>query len=184
MRVLEALKILEAAVIECKTRDVTTPEVREALDVLEPYCQPEWRVAGFREQLKRSEEFGPSGEGQQQSLRTYFSGIHSCVRMLLSEQIGKLQYCYRKKNDAAVKAEIGSPQNLRHYQRGGSLSNGYFIPRARFKARSVIKTCAKPLCRDLTNLALTALGQYYCTRSCRFHYMPQPYNMRLERVCL
>ena len=78
----------------------------EALDVLEPYCQPEWRVAGFREHLKRSEEFGPSGEGQQQSLRVYFSGIHSCVRMLLSEQIGKLNYRYRKKNDAALKAEI------------------------------------------------------------------------------
>ena len=34
MRVLEALRTLEAAVIECKTRDIDTPEVREALDVL------------------------------------------------------------------------------------------------------------------------------------------------------
>jgi hypothetical protein len=48
VRILEALEILEAAVLECKTREIDTPEVREALDVLAPYCRPEWRVAGFR----------------------------------------------------------------------------------------------------------------------------------------
>ena len=69
MRVLEALKILEAATIECKTRDIDTPEVREALALLEPYCRPEWRITGFRDHLKRHEEFGPGGEGQQQNLR-------------------------------------------------------------------------------------------------------------------
>jgi hypothetical protein len=42
VRILEALKILEAAVLECKTREIDTPEVREALDVLAPYCRPEW----------------------------------------------------------------------------------------------------------------------------------------------
>ena len=138
-------------------------------------------VAGFREHLKRSEEFGPSGEGQRQSLRTYFSGIYSCVRMLLSEQIGKLQYRYRKKNDGAVKAARSVHRRI------------YGITREVEVCRTVIlshepdlkpvrnKNSAKPLCRDLTNLALTALGQYYCTRLCRFHYMPQPYNMRLER---
>jgi hypothetical protein len=35
MTVLEALAVLEAAVLECKKRDVNTPEVREALDFLE-----------------------------------------------------------------------------------------------------------------------------------------------------
>jgi hypothetical protein len=44
VRILEALKILEAAVLECKTREIDTPEVREALDVLASYCRPEWRV--------------------------------------------------------------------------------------------------------------------------------------------
>ena len=43
MTVLEALAILEAAVLECKKRDVDTPEVRAALDFLEPYIRP--RVA-------------------------------------------------------------------------------------------------------------------------------------------
>jgi hypothetical protein len=106
MRVLEALKILESAVIECKTREIDTPEVREALDLLEPYCRPEWRVTGFREHLTRHEEFGPGGEGQQQTLRVYFGGIHDNVRALLSAQIGKTRYLYRKKNDAALKGEI------------------------------------------------------------------------------
>jgi hypothetical protein len=34
MTVLEALAILEAAVLECKKRDINTPEVKEALDFL------------------------------------------------------------------------------------------------------------------------------------------------------
>ena len=106
MRVLEALKILEAATIECKPRDVDTPKVREALDVLAPYCRAEWRITGFREHLKRHEEFGPGGEGQQQVLRVYFSGIHTCVRKLLASQIGKLNYRCKKTNDAMLKAEL------------------------------------------------------------------------------
>jgi hypothetical protein len=42
MTVLEALAILEAGVLECTKRSVDTPEVREALDFLEPHIQPEW----------------------------------------------------------------------------------------------------------------------------------------------
>jgi hypothetical protein len=30
----------EAAVLECKKRDINTPEVREALDLLEPHVRP------------------------------------------------------------------------------------------------------------------------------------------------
>ena len=89
-----------------KTRDIDTPEVREALDLLAPYCRPEWRIGGFRDHLKPLEEFGPGGEGQQQNLRVYFGGIHDSVRKLLSQQIGKLNCRYRKTQDAAVKAEI------------------------------------------------------------------------------
>jgi hypothetical protein len=36
MTVLEALAILEAATLECKKRNVNTPELKEALDLLEP----------------------------------------------------------------------------------------------------------------------------------------------------
>jgi hypothetical protein len=105
MRILEALKILEAATLECKRRDIDTPELREALDLLEPYCQPEWRITGFRNHLTR-EKFGSEGEGQQQVLRVYFAGIHESVRKLLSIQIAKLTHRYRETKDATVKAEL------------------------------------------------------------------------------
>jgi hypothetical protein len=35
MTLLEALTILEAAILECKKRDINTPEVKNALDLLE-----------------------------------------------------------------------------------------------------------------------------------------------------
>ena len=38
MRILEALAILEAATLECKKREVDTPELRDALDFLEPHA--------------------------------------------------------------------------------------------------------------------------------------------------
>ena len=43
MTVVRALAILEAATLECKKRDINTPELREALDFLEPYIQPNGR---------------------------------------------------------------------------------------------------------------------------------------------
>ena len=68
MRVLEALKVLEDAVLDCQKRDIDTPEVRQALDLLEPYCA-RWQVEGFRNNLDATA--GRSGtelEGQQQVL--------------------------------------------------------------------------------------------------------------------
>jgi hypothetical protein len=44
---LEALKILEDAVLERKRRNVNTPEVRGALDFLEPHICPEWLIPQF-----------------------------------------------------------------------------------------------------------------------------------------
>jgi len=41
MTVLEALAILEAAILECKKRNVNTPEVKSALELLEPYVRPQ-----------------------------------------------------------------------------------------------------------------------------------------------
>ena len=51
MTVLEALAILEAAVLECKKRNVDTPEVRAALDFLEPYIRPEWLIPQYRDHV-------------------------------------------------------------------------------------------------------------------------------------
>jgi len=54
MTLLEALAILEAAVLGCKKRDVDTPEVRAALEFLEPYIRPEWLIPQFRSNLERT----------------------------------------------------------------------------------------------------------------------------------
>ena len=54
MTVLEALAILEAAVLECKKRDINTPEIKAALDLLERYIWPKWLIPQFRHHaLKR-----------------------------------------------------------------------------------------------------------------------------------
>jgi len=47
MTVLGALGILEAAVLECKKRDVDTPEVKTALDLLKRYIWPKWLIPQF-----------------------------------------------------------------------------------------------------------------------------------------
>ena len=59
------LAILEAAVLECNTRDINTPEVREALDLLEPHIWPEWLIPQFRHHVR--EPAGGSGVAIQHS---------------------------------------------------------------------------------------------------------------------
>jgi hypothetical protein len=51
MTVLQALGILEAAVLEFKKRDVDTPEMREALDFLEPHIRPQWLIPQYRDHV-------------------------------------------------------------------------------------------------------------------------------------
>src|SRR6266581_1495746 len=106
MRVLEALKILEEATLDSKKRAIDTRHVRQALDVLDPYCAPKWRVAGFRDHLRPHRRDGVELEGQQQVLRAYFDGIYKNVRQLLLAEIGKLNYRNRKSKDGAVKAKL------------------------------------------------------------------------------
>jgi hypothetical protein len=105
VRVVEALRILEAAVVDCKTCGIDTSEVREALDVLEPYCWPEWRIAGFRDHLSPLANNGPTGNDQQQTLIRYFVGIYQCVRSMLSIEVERLNYRLRHTADLAMKAE-------------------------------------------------------------------------------
>src|SRR5262245_12053398 len=73
MTALEALAILESAVLECKKKNVNTPEVKEALDSLERYIYPKWLIPQFRHEA--SNGYGNSDvdrEGQQQVLRATF----------------------------------------------------------------------------------------------------------------
>ena len=90
--VLQALAILEAAVLECKKRDVNIPEVGEALDLLERYVQPEWLIPQFRGHalLKERTNNAVDREGQQQVLRATFPGIRKSVCVLLEVRMDAL----------------------------------------------------------------------------------------------
>ena len=64
---IQALAILEAAVLECKKRDVDTPEVKAALDFLEPYVRPQWLIPQYRDHvLDHARTNEVDLEGQQQ----------------------------------------------------------------------------------------------------------------------
>src|SRR5262245_22567133 len=106
MTALEAVAILEAAVLECKKRDVNTPEVKTALDLLERYIWPKWVIPQFRYSVEN--QHGPleNREGQQQVLRATFPGIRDCVRELIRVRMDKLTIKFHKTKDMAVHDEI------------------------------------------------------------------------------
>jgi hypothetical protein len=111
VRILEALKILEDAALDCKKRSINTPEVNEALNVIERYVDTEWRVRSFRDHLDRhpqtSSVASDGSEGQQQNLRVHFGGIYRCVRAAMIVQLSRLTRRYLRLNkDPAIKAEI------------------------------------------------------------------------------
>src|SRR5215475_5145640 len=90
LTVLEALAILEAAVLECKNRNVNTPEVKDALDSLERYVWPKWLIPQFRHHVENEREPLEKREGQQQVLRATFPGIRDVVRELLAMRADSL----------------------------------------------------------------------------------------------
>jgi hypothetical protein len=108
MTVLQALAILEAAVLESKKRDIDTPEARAALDLLEPYIRPAWLIPQFRHNL----ELTPNGhvevakEGQQQVLRATFPGIRDSVRELLGVRTDALARKFHETHDMKMKEEL------------------------------------------------------------------------------
>ena len=106
MTVLEALAILEAAVLECKLRNVDTPEVTEALDFLEPHIRPTWLVPQYRHALDGHGDREYDREGQQQVLRPSFDGIRDSVRNLLGIRLDRLTRQFATTQNVKVKAEI------------------------------------------------------------------------------
>jgi hypothetical protein len=88
MTVSDALAILEAATLECKQRDIYTPEVREALDFLQPRIRPDWLIPQFRyhAQLNEKDEVDVHKETQQQALRAIIPRIRESVKDLLRKQ--------------------------------------------------------------------------------------------------
>ena len=88
MTVLDALAILEAATLECKQRHIFTPELREALDFLQPRIRPEWLIPQFRyhAQLNGTNEIDVDKEAQQQALRAILPRIRESVKELPGKQ--------------------------------------------------------------------------------------------------
>jgi hypothetical protein len=106
MRLLRALKTLETATLECTQRSIDTAEVRGALDAVEPYIKFNWYVRNFRLYVCRgSKELSRQLELQQR-LALNFRGIHSSIRALLHNKIGKLGRRYARTKDATTKMEI------------------------------------------------------------------------------
>jgi hypothetical protein len=108
MTVLESLAILEAAVLECKKRNVNTPEVSAALDLLERYIYPKWLIPQFRNhvQRERNRNHGWELEGLQQVLRATFPRIRDCVRELLGVRMDALARKFHETHDMNVPDEI------------------------------------------------------------------------------
>jgi hypothetical protein len=82
MTVLDALAILESATLKCKQKDVYTPQLREALNFLQPRIRPEWLIPQFRyhAQLNDKNEVDVDKEAQQQALRRIFPRIRESVK--------------------------------------------------------------------------------------------------------
>src|SRR5262245_48299745 len=107
MTVIEALAILEAAILECKKREVDTAELRAALDLLEPHIQPSWLIPQFRHNLDGEQEHEYCArEGQQQVFRVTFPGIRNSVRELLGRRANALARKFHDTHEMAVKDEI------------------------------------------------------------------------------
>ena len=107
MTVLEALAILQAATLECKKRNINTPEVSEALDSLERYIWPKWLVPQFRDHaLKERTNNDVDREGQQQVLRPTFNGIGKSFRVLLEVRMDALARKFHETHDMTVKDEL------------------------------------------------------------------------------
>lgn len=104
MTVLEALATLESATLECKQRDIDTPEVREALTFLEPHIQPEWLISQFRYHVQRyGQQHWWELEAQQQVLCAIFPRIRESVKDLLGKQMDALARQFAATHDMKSK---------------------------------------------------------------------------------
>jgi hypothetical protein len=104
MTALKALAILEAAVLGCKSRNINTLDVRDALNFLEPHTRPPSLVMQFRAYLDHGIEVDKGR--QQQVLGAIFPGIRSSVKDLIGKQLEAQQRKFAVSRDVKVQAEI------------------------------------------------------------------------------
>jgi hypothetical protein len=102
MTVLEALAILEAATVECKKRNIKTPEVKDALDLLQPHIQPTWLIPQFRHNALKNR----GNDYVERALRATFPGIRDSVKELIGTQMDALARKFAATQDMKVKEEI------------------------------------------------------------------------------
>ena len=127
MTALKALAILEAAVLECKKRNINTLEVRDALNFLESHTQAPWLILQYRNALDRDWTTDVGREGQQQVLRATFPSIRSSVKELLGKQIDALAQRFVVSQDARVGEENRAPGYGIYKAR---VSRGVFVERS------------------------------------------------------
>jgi hypothetical protein len=106
MNIFEALAILESAVLECKKRNVNTPEATEALDLLAPYVRQKLVVAQFRHHIARERDNDHEKEGQRQVLRATFPWIRNSVKELIATEMDELARDFPDMHDMEVKNAI------------------------------------------------------------------------------
>jgi hypothetical protein len=104
MTALKALAILEAAVLDCKSKDINTLEVRDALNFLEPHTRPPSLVMQFRSHLDHG--IVVDKERQQQVLRATFPGIRSSIKDLIGRQMEAQRRRFAVSRDVRVQTEI------------------------------------------------------------------------------
>ena len=84
-----------------------TPELRAALDFLEPHIQPAWLIPQFRHNLDGEQERDYAArEGQQQVFHATFPGIRDSVRALIARRMDALARKFHETQDTAVSDEI------------------------------------------------------------------------------
>jgi hypothetical protein len=93
--------------LECKTRDINTPEVKDALDSLERYIWPKWLIPQFRHRaLEDRSDNDVEREGQQQVLRATLPGIRDSVKELIGKHMDSLAQRFVRNHDIKIKEEI------------------------------------------------------------------------------
>ena len=106
MTIIEAIIILEIATAECRSKDVDTPAVNQALNVVELYVRPEWVVPQFRYHLRRLGNSAIDIADQQGILSAMFSIINDCLKDLVRKTMEALACEYDETRDSKLEEEI------------------------------------------------------------------------------
>lgn len=136
MNIFEALAILESAVLECKKRNVNTPEAAEALALLAPYVKPKLVVAQFRHHIAREHRKEHDKEGQQLFLRATFPGIRKSIRELIGREMDALARDFPDTDDIELKNAMECLAE--EYSKLGELSGKVQLPAGAKKLQQVL----------------------------------------------